>query len=126
MAYAHLMFANDGERTAAEQLMVLEERTGYGVLDSHDAEERRISIEPLKHTVECVALQCDDCVVSTAAREEIADCCIVETSGYALYCNLSVHVIKINNPEPLFSRSGIYIITFFCQKTGISAKISII
>ena len=97
MRYMHLVLAHNLHRRGSQQLVVLKQRAGDGILYSHDAEQRSVARQLVEHKTETVARQS---LYLTAGKIRMRGSVVI-ASGHTLYghpsmrCRLFVcHFIK--------------------------------
>lgn len=83
VGYAHLVFADDDEIALAEQFVVLEQGTGYGVFYGHGSHHGGIVGQMVKLSVKRVKRHRRDVTVS---KIEVGGCIVVATVD-ALYAH---------------------------------------
>ncbi len=83
VGYAHLVFTDNLHVGRPEQLVVLEQRACYSILDSHYAKQRSIGGESVEHPLKTVALDGVDLLTGEIA----AGGSVVVTPRHPLYCD---------------------------------------
>lgn len=98
MGDARLVLAHHYGAAFAQQLVVLQKRSGYGVFDCHDAEQRCVGVEHTHHLRKRIAGHGLN-LLALEVRAEIRPCCgIVKASRYTLdrHPSFILHILSVS------------------------------
>jgi hypothetical protein len=118
MRYAQLVLPDDLQVTAPQQFVILEQASGYGILNSDNSQQRGVVLHPPEEQIKCDTWE----YLDRLSRKIAFGCHLMETSRFTLYCDL-LHLSAIKKSRPSKERDSYDIINFSTQPRFLSTKI---